>query len=461
MKIIWYAFLHFYVFPACCAMEQTTSPIIISTTGTTEILGKMEKDEEQEEEQKEIEAVPMTEQVMDANIKITDVPDVEETTEDWDANWDKNKVIRDVAYYIRAHKFQDYDRRYYKRLEDSPSRLYEEFPKPPLRSLHWEVRRHCEVSFVECLKYIESIVKLTALKREDDIVTIMREQKWNLANNAKQIQAAQKDCLASQRRDDLTMPPFQGPIERFQWRTTVSYYMCWYTMLGVPELSIFGESCDNHANCRVESDSGNEDPRTDDAIPYACALYSFCPDHCCPMKHIRDMTDCHQSRDNPCYAGNPPAHRECTLNRQENRDFPSLVANRINISCECPDPGYEWSSRFGLCVDVNECARGEHGCSTEDGETCVNLPGGYECVCKFGYIYDPNQRECVFSSDIQQILLGWKEESNVTEKKSIIDTIVKAIARSPGNRLVTSHAILCFVIVQIFSYNGFVVIVEL
>lgn len=142
MKIIWYAFLHLYVFPVCCAMEQTTSPIIISTTDTTENLGKTEKDEEQEEEQKEIEAVPMTEQVMDANIKITDVPDVEETTEDWDANWDKNKVIRDVAYYIRAHKFQDYDRRYYKRLEDSPSRLYEEFPKPPLRSLHWEVRRY-------------------------------------------------------------------------------------------------------------------------------------------------------------------------------------------------------------------------------------------------------------------------------------------------------------------------------
>lgn len=139
-----------------------------------------------------------------------------------------------------------------------------------------------------------------------------------------------------------------------------------------------------------------------------------------------------------------------------------MVANQINISCECPDPGYEWSSRFGLCVDVNECARGEHGCSTEDGETCVNLPGGYECVCKFGYVYDPDQRECVFSSDIQQILLGWKEESNVTEKKSVIDTIVKAIARSSGNHLVTSYAILCTVIVQIFSYNGFfVVIIEL
>lgn len=43
----------------------------------------------------------------------------------------------------------------------------------------------------------------------------MKEQKWNLANNAKQIQAAQKDCLAGQRRDDLTMPPFEGPIGKY------------------------------------------------------------------------------------------------------------------------------------------------------------------------------------------------------------------------------------------------------
>lgn len=91
--------------------------------------------------------------------------------------------------------------------------------------------------------------------------------------------------------------------ERFQWRTTVSYYMCWYTMLGVPELSIFGEPCDNHANCEMQPTG---DPRADDTEPYACALYSFCPDHCCPMKRIGDMTDCHQSEANPCYAGNEP-----------------------------------------------------------------------------------------------------------------------------------------------------------
>lgn len=120
-------------------MEEITLSVTESRTETT--LGKTGSEEEEKEEMGEIEAVPTTEQIMDPNIKITNVPDVDEATEDWDANWDKNKVIRDIAYYIRAHKFHDYDRRYYKRPEDSWSKLYEEFPKPHLRSLHWEVRR--------------------------------------------------------------------------------------------------------------------------------------------------------------------------------------------------------------------------------------------------------------------------------------------------------------------------------
>jgi len=97
--------------------------------------------------------------------------------------------------------------------------------------------------------------------------------------------------------------------ERFQWRTTVSYYMCWYTMLGVPDLASFDDSCDNHANCLDEYNIHNMDPRADDTKPFACALYSFCPDHCCPMKHIWYMKDCFQSEQNPCYADNPPGTR--------------------------------------------------------------------------------------------------------------------------------------------------------
>lgn len=74
------------------------------------------------------------------------------------------------------------------------------------------VRRHCEASFAECLRYLERNVKLAALRREDDTVTIMKEQNWNLARNTKQVLAVQRDCQAAQRRDKLTAVPFQGPI---------------------------------------------------------------------------------------------------------------------------------------------------------------------------------------------------------------------------------------------------------
>ncbi|XP_012342153.1 uncharacterized protein LOC105735483 [Apis florea] len=439
MRIILYAFFVLHSFDASLRLVHATDE-----EGTT--LAGVEKREEREEEEAEMdmEEVGMTEEVMDPKIKITDVPDVEETTEEFDPSWDKNKVIRDVAYYIRGHKFGDFDRRYYKRYEDAVSKPYEEFPKPALRSLHWEVHRYCDASFLECLRYLEGVIEQTALKRQDDTITAINEQKWVLPDNMQQILSVQKECLNAMERDKKVMPPFEGPIERFQWRTTVSYYMCWYTMLGVPELSIFGEPCDNHANCEIRPTG---DPRADDTEPYACALYSFCPDHCCPMKRIGDMTDCHQSEANPCYAGNEPGNRECKLDREKNQDFLSLVGNQINISCQCGEPGYEWSARFGLCVDVNECASGEHRCSVEDGETCWNMAGGYECVCKFGYTYDQEKRECVVSPEVALVLAGWKEEENVTEEKNIIEMIVKTLARAAANRPVIDRSILFTVMV--------------
>lgn len=136
MRIILYAFFVLHSFDALLRLVHATDE-----EGTT--LAGVEKREEREEEEAEMdmEEVGMTEEVMDPKIKITDVPDVEETTEEFDPSWDKNKVIRDVAYYIRGHKFGDFDRRYYKRYEDAVSKPYEEFPKPALRSLHWEVHR--------------------------------------------------------------------------------------------------------------------------------------------------------------------------------------------------------------------------------------------------------------------------------------------------------------------------------
>jgi len=194
--------------PLITTVTTPLPPTIESTVEST----VTELSTTEEEDKVEMPKVPLTEQVMDHNIRMSDVPDVDpEATNVPDSSLDRNRVIRDVAYFIRAHKFHDYDHRYYKSAEEATSRLYEEFPKPGLRSLHWEVRKHCEASFVECLKYLERIIRHTALRREDDTVTIMMEQKWNLANNTEQILAVQQDCQIAQRRD-LAAVPFQGPI---------------------------------------------------------------------------------------------------------------------------------------------------------------------------------------------------------------------------------------------------------
>ncbi|XP_029161312.1 uncharacterized protein LOC114933045 [Nylanderia fulva] len=431
---------------------STLSPPTIESTVVSTIVPDTT---EEEEDRIEMPSVPLTEQVMDHNIRVSDVPDVDpESTNVPDSILDKNRIIRDAAYLIRAHKFHDYDRRYCKSVEEATSRPYEEFPRPGLRSLHWEVRKHCDASFVECLKYLERIIKLMALRREDDTVTIMREQKWNLVNNTEQILTAQRDCQTAQRRDNLTMVPFQGPIERFQWRTTVSYYMCWYTMLGIPDLATFGEPCDNHANCLDEYGIHNKDPRADDTKPYACALYSFCPDHCCPMKHIRYMKDCFQSQRNPCFAENQPAHRKCTLNRDENRDFHALGANQINVSCECHQPGHEWSSRFGLCVDVNECIRGTHNCTLNE-ESCLNLPGHYACVCRLGYVYNQEMKRCVHSPDIDRVLKSVQSvrEPKVTKTRSLFDKIVRVITRSAGSSFLYGYRLNFLFIFTVLMYS--------
>lgn len=143
------------------------------------------------------------------------------------------------------------------------------------------------------------------------------------------------------------------------------------------------------------------------------------------------------------------ARRECTLNREENRDFLDLTTNRINISCQCQARGYEWSSRFGICVDTNECTSGKHHCAWKDGQVCINLPGSYDCACRFGYVYDSKEKSCVVDSVTEEVLASSKPRTKLAKTKSVIETIVQTVTRSTGNPLASDSANL---IVAIFLY---------
>ncbi|GFR62850.1 nidogen-2 [Elysia marginata] len=96
--------------------------------------------------------------------------------------------------------------------------------------------------------------------------------------------------------------------------------------------------------------------------------------------------------------GNPCRHlkdRTCKWLPYENRDLESLRRNRFNITCECHKDrrGFRWSSRFKLCVDVDECTEKDVKCKAN--RICQNSVGSFACVCRMGTQYDEKKQLCV------------------------------------------------------------------
>ncbi|KAK4881414.1 hypothetical protein RN001_004733 [Aquatica leii] len=327
-------------------------------------------------------------------------------------------ALKDIAYYLRAYKFNEYDRRYEVKSESAPRDYFKYFPRPALRSLHWEVHKYCETSFLSCVEYLNRQIRQTGLKRADDTAIVMQEQQWNYLNHSKQIDVVESECRKMQKADDIAANPFQGPIEKFQWRTTASYYMCWYTMNEVSELERLKENCDNFANC-LDPNFGinNKDPRADDNLPYSCALYSFCPDQCCPLKHLNSFESCWNDPANPCFADNPVGQRQCSINRLQNSDFRDIVLNRWNVTCKCFQVGFEWNSKYGMCVDIDECLLGLHNCNPIR-EACVNLPGSFRCACRWGYVLNVFNKTCEASTYLNIIKAHNVKQQVLNETKA-------------------------------------------
>lgn len=162
----------------------------------------------------------------------------------------------------------------------------------------------------------------------------------------------------------------------------------------------FQERCDNFANC-LDPKFGpeNNDPRVSDTIEYACSIYSFCPDPCCPIKHISNFTECWNNSLNPCFE---QSNKKCSLKPSENINFRSLVLNEWNVTCQCELKGFRWNSKYRICVDINECTDLMNPCIHET-ETCVNLVGSYRCICAYGYEWNEINKQCTDSSMMELI----------------------------------------------------------
>ncbi|XP_075210224.1 uncharacterized protein LOC142317549 [Lycorma delicatula] len=149
--------------------------------------------------------------------------ETDEDNEDW-----VRESILDVAYYIRSHKFNNYDRRFMNE-SNKILNLFESFPKA-LKALHWEVNKYCVKGFLKCLKYIGKKIKESDLQRRQDTKNIMNENKWRFPENFNAINVADVECERLLQADYKNPVPFQSPLERFDWTITASYYMCWFTM---------------------------------------------------------------------------------------------------------------------------------------------------------------------------------------------------------------------------------------
>ncbi|XP_064073628.1 uncharacterized protein LOC135193749 [Vanessa tameamea] len=286
-----------------------------------------------------------------------------ERTQNFQDVSDENTIeaLKYIAYYLRNYKFNEWDRRLYQsQPNERLSGFFVHFPDPPLETLHWEVYENCDDSFIKCIIYLQSVIGASP-----DIC---------INKNKTLTKIETENYIKSDLEDSM---PFYNSIEKFKWKTTASYYMCWYTMLGIPALSMLSGSCDNFANSLDYTDiSHNYDPRSNNKLSFACAMFSFCPDPCCPKKYVYSYKECYEDRKNPCFIENNyrNVHSACKMNHKENQNLSGIIANKWNVSCTCKENGFTWSSKYEMCVDVNECTKEDHNCDTSS-ENCLNSPG--------------------------------------------------------------------------------------
>ncbi|KAL1506605.1 hypothetical protein ABEB36_005934 [Hypothenemus hampei] len=314
-----------------------------------------------------------------SHILTTSVDHLDEVMESEERPYWYKDALRQIAYYLRSHKFNEYDRRYNRNGDNVERTYFKHFPKPPLRSLHWEVHRYCESSFLHCVDYLRKKLKHVALKRQDDTSIVALENQWSV--NSSQLAQVEEECQKMRRVDETVAEPFEGPLERYQWRATASYYMCWYTMNEVPDLKHLNDTCNNFAYCLDNTGPSNNDIRANDKEPFACAQYSFCPDPCCPNKHLSKWEFCWNDEKNPCHHENPDGQRQCAVFRMENTDF--------------------------------------------------------RCVCKWGYSYNEELKKCVTNVAISRIKLNSnsaRTKENVKNKwKMFMTTILRIIGKQNSN----------------------------
>lgn len=189
------------------------------------------------------------------------------------------KLIR-VAYWLMNHKFTEIDQRYVLRQEDNlQSYFAQSFPKPPLRQLVEPVSKGCRMGFTYCVEEIYEVYRQTPLGRiQDKDTSYVKQLKRRF------------EASSMKTKREIEYEPFKNKLEMFQYRSTASYYMCYYTLQRTPYLRILSQDADYNCDkieIKITADAEYKygpllvDYRADNKKDFLCAYLSFCPDPCC------------------------------------------------------------------------------------------------------------------------------------------------------------------------------------
>ncbi|XP_036356423.1 uncharacterized protein LOC118762143 [Octopus sinensis] len=262
--------------------------------------------------------------------------------------------IYKVAALLAKHKYRGTDPR---RLS-SVKKLYQQFPMPPV--MHPMVRKACELGLRKCINEIANFQNFRRASK--------------LSNFSK--------------------------TEQFEYLTTASYYMCWFTMLRkelLRELDNYNHYSFKCLHFNILQESRNslrsilkksvKPPIFDIRLikyrrPFLCAELSFCPDPCYGGNTQGNILDIDSDSSNPCSLF--PDSR-CLVDQSKNINFVHLMHNNLNYSCNCHQmsEGFTWDKELRYCVDLDECAEGIHNCPPH--MKCQNTVGSFNCLCSWGY----------------------------------------------------------------------------
>ncbi len=257
----------------------------------------------------------------------------------------------------------------------------------------------------------------------------------------------------------MTIAPFQKHIQQFVFRTTASYYLCWFTIKQHPLMRKFGQSCkDNFRHLKHLANiysSFNNDSR-----PFDCSLFSFCPDVCygkaighivkqeSPVASQQHLPDVKQSQFSLCHGIDDGT---CEISNSYNNDIEMMKRNLINVTCKC-NYGYRFHTQLGTCADLDECADNVHHCRGHH-ETCLNRKGTHECLCKHGYKMKSSVNSMTDPNPFQSGVCTRDLDSLVFRTKSISPDQLSSLTDSKNCGKSINSDILLFFVINLFQVH--------